>query len=72
LPSRCTTRGTRFSTTASTGLELADGHQHPFEEIQRFKTGDDDRHAKAFRDQLVFPETHHCADMAGPRNPAPG
>src|SRR6476659_1730454 len=48
-----------------TGLELANGHQHPFEEIQGFKTGYHDRHVKAFRDRLVFPETHHRADMAG-------
>ena len=47
-------------------LQLLDGHQHAFEDVQRFKAGDDDWHFVVRADGEVLAVAHHGADVARP------
>ncbi len=48
-------------------LELPYGAQNPFEHVDRFKTGDDNRHAIALDERFVFLIAHHRADVPRPQ-----
>src|SRR5689334_20840555 len=45
------------------GFQLAHRHEHTFQDIDRLKAGDDDRHPESLGDRFVFAISHYGANM---------
>src|SRR5512146_624932 len=46
-------------------LQLRNAHQDTLQNIERLKSGHDNRHPVLFRDRLILRVTHYCANVSG-------
>ena len=47
------------------GFELHDGAANAFEQVERFKAGDDDGHAELLSKRRILPVAHYAAHVTG-------